>query len=89
MLKTISATCAAALLAGTFFVVPGLIAPVAAKAPQGPLTVGKGDRLDLKSYGSDCSERSWPYFEATCLRNPATPSRHVRAVRLITTDRLD
>ena len=48
----------------------------------------KGDRLDLQSYGTACSERSWPYFEAACLRNTVASTRQARAVRIVTTDRL-
>ena len=85
MLKTISALSAAAALAGIFFVVP-LTPSVEAHVPE----VGvKSDRLDLKTYGSECSQRGWPYFESNCLRNAASPTREARAVRVVTADRLN
>jgi hypothetical protein len=48
----------------------------------------KGDRLDVRPHGAACSERAWPYFEASCLRNTNSPIRQARPVRLVTTDRL-
>ena len=87
MLKTFSATVAIGLLAGVFFLGPALVVSVEAHAPQAPLPGVKGDRLDVKRYGTACSERSWPYFEASCLRNGASPTREASAARLVTTDR--
>jgi hypothetical protein len=85
MLKTISAVSAAAALAGIFFMVP-VTPSVEAHVPE----VGaKADRLDLKTYGSECSQRGWPYFETQCLRNAASPTREAKAVRVVSADRLN
>ena len=73
---------AAALLAGAMVAIPGLTAQVEAH-----MLPTKGDRIDLKSYGSACSERGWPYFETTCLRDARSPLRQARSVRIVSTDR--
>jgi len=49
---------------------------------------GKGNRVDVRPVGSDCSERSWPYYEATCLRNADQATGPVRTVRIVSTDRI-
>lgn len=86
MLKTISAISAAAALAGSLFLVPVLTPSVEAHVPEAG---AKSDRLDFKSYGSECSEHAWPYFEAQCLRNAVSPIRTVKAVRIISADHLN
>jgi len=85
MLKTMSALSAAAVLAGLFFMLPGLTPEVEAHVPE---ALAKADRLDLKTYGSDCSQRGWPYFETHCLRDAASPTREAKTVRVVTADRL-
>jgi hypothetical protein len=85
MLRAISAVSAAAALVGIFFIVP-LTPSVEAHAPE---TGTKTDRLDLKSYGSECSQRGWPYVETHCLRDAASPTREAKSVRVITADRLN
>jgi hypothetical protein len=61
---------------------------VAEKAYSTPASA-KGDRLDLKpTIGSDCSQQSWPYYEAGCLRNTVGGTRDAREVRVVSTDRL-
>ena len=84
MIKLVAAISAAALLAGlTVTTIPGLSSNVEAH-----MLAPKGDRLDLKTYGSGCSARAWPHFETTCLRDIASPTRTARPVRIVTTDRL-
>ncbi|HUI97974.1 MAG TPA: hypothetical protein VLX44_19605 [Xanthobacteraceae bacterium] len=73
---------AAALLAGAAVMIPGL-SPV-----QAHIMGSKGDRLDLRPYGTACSERGWPYFETSCLRDTASPTRQARTVRIVGTDRV-
>ena len=85
MYKIFAAIAAAAILAGLAVLVPGVTVKVEASTPQAAV---KGDRLDLKSYGTACSERGWPYFETSCLRNISSPSREARQVRVVSTDRL-
>lgn len=83
MFKLIAALSVAAWLAGVLIVVPGMTSAV-----QAHMYSVKGDRLDLHAYGTACSERTWPYFEASCLRNTNSPTHQARTVRLVTTDRL-
>jgi hypothetical protein len=85
MLKAISAVSAAAALVGIFFIVP-LTPSVEAHVPA---PGAKTDRLDLKSYGSECSQRGWPHFETHCLRDAASPTREAKSVRIVTADRLN
>jgi hypothetical protein len=83
MLKVIAGVSGVALLAGILVVIPGMTPVVQANTYS-----VKGDRLDMHSYGAACSERAWPYFEASCLRNTTTATRQATTVRLVTTDRL-
>jgi hypothetical protein len=85
MFKLFAAIALAAILAGLAVVVPGVSEQVEASTPQ---ALAKGDRLDLKTYGTACSERGWPYFETGCLRNLASPTREAKQVRVVTLDRL-
>jgi hypothetical protein len=60
-------------------------------APAGAMTVNslaKGDRLDIRSYGPGCSDRGWPYYEASCIRNANTANRDAKPVRIIAIDHL-
>ena len=82
MTKIIAAVIAAALITGAALIIPGLT-PV-----QAHMMGTKGDRLDLRNYGSDCSERGWPYFETSCLRDTSSPTRQARTVRIVGSDRL-
>jgi multidrug efflux pump subunit AcrA (membrane-fusion protein) len=82
----VAAIAAAAMLAGVAVLVPGISDEVSASTPQ-PLA--KGDRLDLKPVGAACSQRGWPHYEATCLRNLNSPTRQAKTVRVVTVDRLD
>jgi hypothetical protein len=84
--RSISAVALAGLLAGgaTFFL--NFTNPVVASAP---IHSGKGDRLDIRPLGSQCSEQAWPYFEAGCLRDPRAALGKARsAARIVTADRI-
>ncbi|HEY1541294.1 MAG TPA: hypothetical protein VGG01_02700 [Xanthobacteraceae bacterium] len=83
MLKVIAAVCGVAVLAGALVLIPGMTPVV-----QAHMYSIKGDRLDVHAYGTACSERAWPYFEPSCLRNTNSPIRQARVVRVIGTDRL-
>ena len=65
MIKAFSAVAAAAFVAAALTVLPGFAPQVEASVPQ-PLA--KGDRLDIRTVGKDCSQQAWPNFEASCLR---------------------
>jgi len=83
MIKAFSAIAIAALVAAALTVLPGFAPQVEASTPQ-PLA--KGDRLDIKSFGRECSENAWPNFEASCLRTVGTKTT-VRQARFVTADR--
>ena len=51
-----------------------------------PQALAKGDRLDIRTVGKDCSQQAWPNFEASCLRTAGSKSM-VKEVRLVTADR--
>ena len=62
---------------------PGFAPQVEASVPQ---ALAKGDRLDIRTVGKDCSQQAWPNFEASCLRAAGSKSM-VREARLVTADR--
>jgi hypothetical protein len=64
---------------------PGTSDRVSASAP---LNSGKGDRLDIRPLGTQCSEQAWPYFEASCLRDRRMALGRANEARIVTTDRL-
>ncbi len=83
MIKTLSAVAIAALAAGALTLLPGFAPQVEAGVPQ---ALAKGDRLDIRPLGRDCSQQAWPNFEASCLRNAASKTE-VREARLVTAAR--
>ena len=83
MIKAFSAVAFAALIAAGLTVLPGFAPQVEASVP---VALAKGDRLDIKQVGRDCSQNAWPNFEATCLRTTGTKNV-VREARLVTADR--
>ena len=70
MLKTVYAIVAAAIIAACLVFAPSLSPQVEAGAPS---ATGKSDRADARPLAGDCSERPWPYMEATCLRDTRNP----------------
>jgi hypothetical protein len=83
MIKALSAVAAAALVATALTVLPGFAPQVEASVPQ---ALAKGDRLDVRAVGRDCSQRAWPNFEASCLRAVGTKGA-IKQVRLVTPER--
>jgi len=83
VVKILAAIAGAALLAGTIVLLSGM-GPI--DPATSALVYGKADRLDIRSYGPGCSERGWPYYEATCLHS--VDNGDVKRVRVITLDRL-
>jgi hypothetical protein len=83
MIKAFSAIVAAAFIAAGLTVLPGFAPQVEASVPQ---ALAKGDRLDIRNVGKDCSQQAWPNFEASCLR-AAGSKAVVREARLVTADR--
>lgn len=84
MIKALSAILLAAGVAAALTVLPGFAPTVEASVPQ---ALAKGDRLDIRVVGKDCSQQAWPNFEASCLRNVGTRT-NVREARLVTADRM-
>jgi hypothetical protein len=83
MIKAISAIAFAALVATALTILPGFAPTVEASVPQ---ALAKGDRLDIRNVGKDCSQQAWPNFETSCLRALGTKST-IREARLVTADR--
>jgi hypothetical protein len=84
-LRSITAIALAGLIAGTVTILPSFSGMVVASAP---IHGGKGDRLDIRPLGTKCSEQAWPNFEASCLRDRRTAMGEVKAVRVVTADRV-
>jgi len=79
----------AAVLVGSF--VTGLIITAPGVSPQveAHTYAIKGERLEpVRTFGAACSQRGWPYFETSCLRDTNSPTRDTRPVRMIGTDRV-
>jgi hypothetical protein len=83
MIKTISAIAVAAFIASALTVLPGFAPQVEASVP---VALAKGDRLDIRTVGANCSQQAWPNFEASCLRVVGTKTM-IREARLVTADR--
>jgi len=83
MRNTLYAVFAAALIAAGLTLAPSLSWQVEAGAPS---PGGKSDRADARPIGVECSERAWPYMEASCLRDARNPSGQAREVRLVPLD---
>ncbi len=52
-----------------------------------PHALAKGDRLDIHTVGTGCSQKAWPNFEASCLRVAGSKTTSIREARLVTADR--
>jgi hypothetical protein len=79
MTRLIAAAFAAVLLGAAAMLISGLAPSEAHSTP----VIVKGDRLDAKPYGAACSEKSWPYYEAGCLRNRVGATREAKVVRVV------
>ena len=53
-----------------------------------PLHSVKGDRLDLRTTGPDCSQQAWPYYEASCVKDRRHAMGQAKAARIVTADRV-
>jgi hypothetical protein len=83
-IKALSVIAVAGLVAATLTILPGFAPEVAASVPQ-PLA--KGDRLDIRPIGRECSQQAWPNFEASCLRTAGTKTT-IREARTVSVDRV-
>jgi hypothetical protein len=85
MLKTVYAMVAAAIIVTCLVMAPSLSSQVEAGAPS---AIGKSDRADARPLAGYCSERPWPYMEASCLRDTRNPQGLARQVRFVPMDRV-
>ena len=83
MIKALSAVAIAAFVAAALTVLPGFAPQVEASVPQ---ALAKADRLDIHTVGTNCSQKAWPNFEASCLRAVGSKAM-IREARLVTADR--
>jgi hypothetical protein len=84
MIKLGAAVLVASFVTGLVVTAPGVTPPVEAHT-----FVAKADQLEApRAYGTACSQRGWPYFETSCLRDTNSSTREVRPVRMIGTDRV-
>jgi hypothetical protein len=83
--RTVSAVAAAAIIAGAITVLHGANDKVVASAP---LHGGKGDRIDIRATGLNCSEQAWPYYEASCVKDRRHPMSQAKPARTVTVDRV-
>jgi len=83
MIKTISALAAASCVAAAIAFFPSFSKVEAST----PIPTMKGDRLDSREPGAACSQRSWPYYDTVCLRDPSRNGGRARDVRIVSSDR--
>ena len=82
--RTVSAVAAAAIIAGAITILSGHDKVVA----SAPLHSGKGDRIDIRTAGPNCSEQAWPYYEVDCIKDRRHPMSQAKPTRIITVDRV-
>ena len=85
MLRTAYAIVAAAIVSAAFLAFLSLSMNLEANAHVPGI---KGDRADARPLAANCSQHAWPYFEASCLRDPSKPFGQTRDVRLVSADRI-
>jgi hypothetical protein len=83
MLNTIYAVVVAAIVAACLVLAPSLTPQAEAVAPS---LDGKSDRADTRPLAAECSEKAWPYVEASCLRDARNPLGQARQVRFVPLD---
>jgi hypothetical protein len=82
MIKLGAAVLVASFAAGIAVTAPGVTPQVEAHT-----YATKSEPVEVRNYGAACSERGWPYFEISCLRDTNSPTHEARAVRMVGTDR--
>jgi hypothetical protein len=80
MIKALSAIAVAAFIAAALTILPGFAPQVSASTP---VALAKGDRLDIRTAGTTCSQQTWPNIEASCLRAAGSKTT-IREARLVT-----
>jgi len=84
VIRAIAAVVAAGVIAGGVALVSGANGTLSASAP---LNSGKGDRLDIRAIGPQCSEQAWPYYEAHCVKDRRKAMSQAAQTRTVTADR--
>jgi hypothetical protein len=84
MIKVLSAIAIAAFVAAALTILPGFAPQVEASVP---VPLAKGDRLDIRPLGTNCSEQAWPNFEPSCLRRANAAKAPISQARLVTPER--
>jgi hypothetical protein len=82
--KILPAVAVMAIGAAAVLAIPGFSPEADASTPA---KVVKGDRLDIRPIGKDCTQQAWPYYETGCLRDRKQSAGQARPVRVVTTDR--
>jgi hypothetical protein len=77
---------AAALLGAAIVLAMSALSPSVEAQTSNPTV--KTDRLDYRPIAAACSERAWPYYGASCLRDRREATGQARTVRIVSTDRL-
>jgi hypothetical protein len=77
----------AVVLVGSFVVGPAVMAPDVSPQVEAHTYAIKGERMEIRNFGTACSERGWPYFETRCLHDTNSPTHEARNVRMVGTDR--
>jgi hypothetical protein len=86
MTKIVIAASASWLLIGALL--PGM-APLSLSGPSTeasaatPTASAEANGLDVKSYGPRCSDKSWPYYEPSCIRDTNAANREAKPVRIV------
>jgi hypothetical protein len=84
MIKTVYAIAIAAIAAACFVAFPSLSFQVEASSSA---PGAKADRADMRPLGTDCGQKTWPYFDAACLSDARNPLLTPHDVRLVFADR--
>ena len=80
----ISLVALAALIIGAM----AILASYSDVVASAPIRSGKGDRLDYRPLGTQCSEEAWPNFEARCMRDKRAAMGKAKDARIVTADRI-
>ena len=78
----------AAVLVASFVAGLAVTAPVVTPQVEARAYAVKSDRVEVRNYGPACSERGWPYFEISCLRDTNSATHEAHAVRMVRIDRV-
>ena len=73
MIKALSAIAIAAFIAAALTILPGFAPQVEASVP---VALAKGDRLDIRPIGRDCSQQAWPQFRSLLPAQRRHQDRH-------------